>query len=185
MLLLMFPKQCKMTEFYKFATLARLLVLVVLFLSITACSQEKGKKLAVGDSAPGFSLQTLDGDNISLSEMQGSPVLIRFFLTDCKYCRADTPIFNEFYTRYKDKGLGVFYIDSLGVDTKVVRSFVKELGILFPVAQDRGGEVTAKYLVRALPQTIVLDPEHKITAAILGGVAEQELSQLLSPYFNE
>jgi hypothetical protein len=34
-----------------------------------------------------------------------------------------------------------------------------------------------------LPQTIVLNPEHKIAAAILGGVSEQELDALLSPHF--
>ena len=76
----------------------------------------------------------------------------------------------------------VFYIDSLGIEPKVVRAFTRELGIVFPVAQDKGGKVSASYQVKVLPQTIVLDPEHKIIAAILGGVSEQQLSQLLSPF---
>lgn len=159
---------------------------LLFFLSISAlvisCSQEESERLKMGDSAPNFSLQDLNGNVVNLSEMKGSPVLIRFFLTDCKYCRADTPVFNEFYVKYKQKGLNVLYIDSLGIDPKVVETFAKELGILFPVAQDREGEVTLKYMVRALPQTIVLDPEHKIIAAILGGVSDQELTELLSPY---
>ena len=120
-----------------------------------------------------------------MSELKGSPVLLRFFLTDCKYCRADTPVFNDLYTKYHSKGLQVLYIDSLGVDQNVVKTFVRELGILFPVAQDQGGKVSARYNVRALPQTIVLDPDHKIIAAILGGVSEPELTSLLSTYFPE
>ena len=165
--------------------LSRILVLVLLVicLLLSSCSPEKAKKLAIGDNAPPFSLQSLGGDPINISDMKGSPVLLRFFLTDCKYCRADTPVFNDFYTKYREQGLKVLYIDSLGVQPKVVETFVRELGILFPVAQDREGEVTLKYMVRALPQTIVLDPEHKIKAAILGGVSEQELTRLLSPYF--
>ena len=162
-----------------------LLICLLLPMLLTSCSQENVKKLEVGDSAPVFSLQDLDGNTFNLSDLKGSPVLLRFFLTDCKFCRADTPVFNDFYTRYHKKGLQVLYIDSLGIDQKVVKAFVKELGIVFPVAQDIGGTVSSSYSVRALPQTIVLDPEHTIIAAILGGVSEPELTQLLSPYFSE
>jgi len=162
-----------------------LLVCLLLPMLLTACSQEETKKLEVGDSAPAFTLQDLDGNIFNLSDLKGSPVVLRFFLVDCKFCRADTPVFNEFYTQYHKKGLQMLYIDSLGIDQKVVEGFVNELGILFPVAQDEGGTVSSSYNVRALPQTIVLDPEHKIIAAILGGVSEPELTQLLSPYFSE
>lgn len=163
-----------------------LLFLALLFpLLFSACSGEKFKKLEIGDKAPVFSLESLDGKTFNLADHKGSPVLLRFFLTDCTYCRADTPVFNDFYTRYRDKGLQVLYIDSLGIDRKVLETFARELGILFPVAPDKGGAVSAGYNVRALPQTIVLDPDHKIIAAILGGVSEAELARLLSPYFPE
>ncbi|MCL7486575.1 MAG: TlpA family protein disulfide reductase [Desulfobulbaceae bacterium] len=165
----------------------RLLCISLLLFSMlsAACSQEKVTKLRIGDQAPAFTLQDLEGKTMRLSDMKGSPVLLRFFLTDCKYCRADTPVFNDFYTRYHANGLQVLYIDSLGTNLKVVEAFVKELGILFPVAQDKGGAVSSSYMVRALPQTIVLDPDHNIIAAILGSVSEAELTQLLSPYFSE
>ena len=159
-----------------------LLFLLVSSLLIPACSSQPENKLAVGDSAPLFSLQSIDGKSLNLEDLKGSPVLLRFFLTDCKFCRADTPVFNDFYKKYNKKGLKVLYVDSLGIEEKTVKAFAKELGILFPVAQDHGGEVTRNYRVRALPQTIVLDPEHKIQAAILGGVSTEELNRLLSPY---
>lgn len=161
------------------------LFILVSCLLVSGCSSQKEKRLAIGDSAPPFSLKSLDGETLDLAKMKGSPVILRFFLTDCKYCRADTPIFNDFYTKYKDKGLNVLYIDSLGIEPKIARAFVKELGILFPVAQDVGGDVTKKYNVKALPQTIVLGPEQKIQAAILGGVSAEELNRLLAPYFSE
>lgn len=158
-------------------------IFLLLPMLLAACNQEKGRMLKVGDSAPAFSIQTLDGATINLADLKGSPVLLRFFLTDCKFCRADTPVFNAFYTQYRQKGLQVLYVESLGIDRKVVQAFVKELGIVFPVAQDKGGIVSSSYKVRALPQTIVLNPEHTIVAAILGGVSEPELTQLLAPFF--
>lgn len=160
-------------------------ILFLLPFLLAACSQEPVSKLKIGDTAPAFSLQDLDGNRISLAELKGSPVLLRFFLTDCNYCRADTPVFNDFYTRYHQQGLQVLYIDSLGVELQIVKTFAKELGILFPVAQDLGGTVSASYNVRMLPQTIVLDPDHTIIAAILGGVSEAELANLLSPYLQQ
>jgi peroxiredoxin len=175
-----------------FAQLEKTMIKRLLFISLllflilsAACSQEKANKLQIGDQAPVFTLQDLEGKTMRLSDMKGSPVLLRFFLTDCKYCRADTPVFNDFYTRYHANGLQVLYIDSLGTNVEVVEAFVKELGILFPVAQDKDGTVSSDYQVRALPQTIVLDPQHTIIAAILGSVSEAELTRLLSPYFSE
>ena len=167
------------------STFSGFVIFLVICTMLMACSEEKGKKPQIGEPAPIFSIQDLEGNIFDLAKVKGSPVLLRFFLTDCKYCRADTPVFNDFYSQYKKHGLKVLYIDSLGVDPKVVETFAKELGILFPVAQDRDGEITSKYMVRALPQTIVLDPEHKIIAAILGGISEAELTRLLSPYLIE
>ena len=151
---------------------------------MAACGSEKKNSLEIGDLAPGFTLPDLQGNEISLSDYQNSPVIIRFFLTDCKYCRADTPVFNEYYTRYGQKGLKIVYIDSLDSDPKLLETFKKELAIEFPVLVDKGGSVSAKYNVRAMPQTVMLDPQHRIIAAILGGVSEEELHNALGPYIN-
>ena len=155
------------------------LLLVALLLS---CSEEKKENITVGDQAPGFSVTDLDGNTISLSDYQGLPVVLRFFLLDCKYCRADTPVFNDYYSRFYGKGLRVLYIDTLGTGARELQVFIKELAIAFPVARDIEGKVAADYRVKALPQTVILDPQHKIIAAIFGGVSEPELNSLLSQY---
>ncbi len=148
-----------------------------------SCSSGENKAiLKVGDQAPDFTVTDLDGKVFSLSKSLGSPVVLRFFLTDCKFCRADTPVFNEYYKRFHAKGLRIIYIDTLGVNNRELDSFRRELAIAFPVASDTSGKIAAAYSVKALPQTVVLDPQHKIIAAILGGVSEAELKHLLSPY---
>ena len=149
---------------------------------LMSCGQENEKILNIGDAAPDFTLKDLDGNEISLSAYKGSPVILRFFLTDCKFCRADTPVFNEFYNRYKSQGLTILYLDSVDMDRKLLSAFQQELKITCPIVLDIGGIVSKKYTVRALPQTIILDPQHRIVAAILGGVSEEELNSSLSPY---
>ena len=157
-------------------------LLLLALITLTGCGDNSPASLQIGDPAPTFTVQRLDGKTISLADYQGSPVVVRFFLTDCKFCRADTPILNDYYARYSSKGLRVLYIDTLGIDQVALETFVRELAIKFPVARDVDGKATASYRVRALPQTIVLSPDHKIIAAILGGVSEPELNRLLSPY---
>jgi peroxiredoxin len=149
---------------------------------LLSCSQDNEKILNIGDEAPGFTLKDLDGNEISLSAYKGAPVILRFFLTDCKFCRADTPVFNKYYERYKSQGLKILYLDSVDMDRKTLAAFQQELQITCPIVLDMGGIVSKKYTVRALPQTIILNPQHRIVAAILGGVSEEELNSSLSPY---
>jgi len=160
-----------------------IVLLLVIFL-LAACGEEQQPRVQIGDSAPQFTLRDLDGKPVSLSDYSGSPVVLRFILIDCKYCRADTPAFKQVYARYGEQGLGMMYIESMGEDPAVLEAFANNLALTFPTLRDVGGEVASSYTVKALPQTIVLDPEHTITAAILGGVSEQELQALLEPYFD-
>ena len=158
-----------------------LLATLSVLLSVS-CSQEKNTPLKVGDQGPEFSLQDLDGEVFTLSQHKGVPVVMRFFLTDCKFCKADTPIFNEFHTSYGATELAMIYIDSLSVGSMALEAFRKEHGIRFPIADDPGGSVSKEYKVKALPQTVILDPQHKIIAAVLGGISREELQNILAPY---
>jgi peroxiredoxin len=156
--------------------LAGILLALLLF---AGCGQPE-KKLRIGDPAPAFSATSIDGESVSLAAYRGKPVILRFWSTDCKYCRADTPIFNRYFDRYREKGLRVVYVNTESTVAEV-REFVEDLEIVFPVVAE-GGAIAGKYQVRIVPQTIVLDPDHRIVAAILGGVSEEELQDLLGSY---
>lgn len=154
---------------------------LLLLLLISGCSQEKSITLKIGDKAPLFSVQDIENNNVSMDNYAGNPVVLRFWSTDCKYCRADTPIFNEYFNKYKKDGLKVVYINN-SADIATVRDFVEDLEIPFPVVLDADGKITASYNVKLVPQTIIISPEQKILAAILGGVSEAELKNLIGPY---
>ena len=148
---------------------------------LTSCGDEPPKVIRMGDQAPTFTANDLQGQAVALENHAGKPVVLRFFLPDCKYCRADTAACNDYYQTYKAKGLGVIYINT---DPKPgeVQKFVNELKITFPVVLDPDRKIADQYRVQVVPQTIVLDPAHRVIGAILGGVSKEELDKLLSPF---
>ena len=169
----MFPSQ-------KISILFAALAIVLL----GACGQQGPERgsLVVGDTAPDFTVVDMRGDRFSLRDWAGHPVILRFWSTDCQYCRADTPVFNDYYNKYKEQGLPVVYLNT-GATAAEVTEFVRELAIPFPVVMDEGGRVAGLYRVKVVPQTIIIDPQQKIVAAILGGVGQAELEELIGKYF--
>jgi peroxiredoxin len=157
----------------------RVFFVVVLVFALAGCSQDDPTaRLKLGDPSPDFKIEDLSGKPVRLSELQGRPVVIRFFIVDCKFCKADTPVFNDYYIKHKDQGLVVLYLTST-VNRKLVERFAEELKIPFQVAIDYGKVVSKLFNVKAEPQTIMLDSDHFIRGAILGGVTEPEFDEIL------
>lgn len=157
--------------------------IVVSILLLNGCSGDNKKAIRTGDILPPFSGTDLKGRNFSLESHKGSPVIIRFFLIDCPYCKADTPIFNKFYEKYRKKGFEIVYINNNGTTSDEVQNFIDELDIRFPVIYDPKGKLAQKYNVKVQPLALILSPEHKLLAALMGGVSEAELAELLDQYF--
>ena len=164
--------------------------LIIVFLSLVAgvlllsgCSGDNKKAIRTGDTLSPFSATDLGGKTFSLTSHKDSPVIVRFFLLNCPYCKADTPIFNKFYDKYRQKGLEIVYINNNGSHAEEVQEFADELNIDFPVIFDPEGKIAKQYNIKVQPLTLILSPEHKLLAALLGGVSEAELAELLDQYF--
>src|SRR5258708_2650859 len=56
---------------------------------------------------PPFELKDVDGKTVKLSDYKGKVVLLNFWATWCAPCKLEIPWFEEFQTRYKDKGFEV------------------------------------------------------------------------------
>jgi len=157
-----------------------LLGIAVILPLLNGCNNQK--PIRVNDILEPFSGTDLKGNNISLASYKNQPVIIRFFLVNCTYCIADTHVFNEFYDTYHPKGLETVYINNDAANVSEVEKFSDTLAIPFPVIYDPKGRISRKYNVKMQPLTLVLSPEHKILAALLGGVSEGQLDELLEPY---
>ena len=84
----------------------------------------------------------IQGGPVTLSELRGRVVLIRFFMdADCPYCQATAPTLNEFHELFADDGLVVIGMytpkpEPRAVSAEEVRRYVKSYGFAFPVAID-------------------------------------------------
>ncbi len=155
------------------------LLLLSVLVTLTGCGQSQPSgKIEIGGPAPDFAGVDLQGNPFALADFAGKPVIIRFWSTECKFCRADTPVFNEVYAKFHDKGLQMAYVNTLS-NLQQVNEFVADLAIMFPVIMDTNGDIARSYHVKLVPQTIIIDKTHTIAAAILGGVSEVEIMDLL------
>ncbi|MGB3209525.1 MAG: TlpA disulfide reductase family protein [Desulforhopalus sp.] len=158
-------------------------VMLLFLLFLLGCVEGgKVKPLQLGDTAPDFAVKDLSGNVTVLSNLEGGPVIVRFFETNCRFCKADTPAFTKYYNEHKDDGLQVLYIGSFYENAETLQSFVDEMDIVFPVALDKAAGLADLYDIRAYPQTIFISPDRKILAALLGGVGEAELQEILGKY---
>lgn len=119
----------------------------------------------IGKPASDFTLTSLDGRPVSLSDYKGKVVLVNFWATWCPSCATAMPEHQQIYQRYgrpagDGQPAGDFVI--LGVnlqeDPDWVEEFVDSLGITFPILLDRDGRITSRqYQVSAMPTSFIID----------------------------
>jgi peroxiredoxin len=132
--------------------------------------------LAVGNAAPDFELQALDGTTVKLSDFQGKPVLLTFGATWCPDCRAETPVLEDLHRKNSD--LVILSVDSKEA-SDVVQGYVDESGITYPVLLDRDGSVNQLYQVFAIPTVLFIDGDGVIRAKIIEKVTPEILEEKL------
>lgn len=129
-----------------------------------------------GFRAPAFSLATLDGENLSLNDFAGRPVLINLWASWCGPCRAEMPAIQRVYDTYQDQGFTVLAVNMTAQDNPAAaRAFVEEYGLTFPVLLDTTGEVGRLYENRALPSSFFVRPDGSIAEVIIGGPMAEAL----------
>lgn len=154
--------------------------LFLLVFLLTGCQPaEESKELHLGDTAPDFAIKTMDGDVIVLSSLKGQGVILRFFETNCRFCKADTPAFIDYYNKVGKEKLTVLYVGSFYESEDSLRAFTEELGVNFPVAMDQNGRLAKQYNILAYPQTLFIGKNMELLAAILGGVGSAELEEIM------
>jgi cytochrome c biogenesis protein CcmG/thiol:disulfide interchange protein DsbE len=123
-----------------------------------------------GFFAPDFTLGTLQGEQVKLSELRGKIVMVNFWTTWCPPCRAETPALETSYKSYKDSDVVILGVNLTDQDSlKDVESFVQEFGLTYPILLDRDGVVGLLYQLNGLPTTFFISREGIIRTVVVGG----------------
>jgi len=115
----------------------------------------------VKGQAPNFTLKSLRGDNIKLSEHRGEVVMLNFWATYCDTCKDAFPLLNDIYLKYRNEGFTLLSINT-EKDMKKITGFLRGLAVAFPVLLDTTHEVSDKYEVAALPSTYIIDRDGQL-----------------------
>ncbi len=119
--------------------------------------------LTVGNRAPEFSLPTIEGGTVSLSELlTKGPVLLAFFKVSCPVCQYAFPFFERMYE--SNRGVNVTFLGISQDNARDTRLFMKEFGVTFPVALDdpKNYAVSNAYGLTNVPTLFYIDPSGEI-----------------------
>ena len=129
---------------------------------------EAAKALEVGNEAPDFTLQDINGQPLSLSSLRGKYVVIDFWGSWCTWCMKGMPKMKKYYKKYKEK------MEILGIDCNETEKMWKEAVRLnrLPwkhVINAKGEDsVLTLYAVDGFPTKMVIDPEGRIARLFVG-----------------
>jgi peroxiredoxin len=129
-----------------------------------------------GYLAPDFSLQTLDGKVVTLSEFKGQPVLLNMWASWCTPCKYEMPAIQVIYEEFKDQDFVVLAVNLTKKDVlSSVESFVEAHKLSFPILLDQDGRVEETYQLRGLPTSFFIDRDGIIQSVVIGGPMTEEV----------
>jgi peroxiredoxin len=137
------------------------------------------KDIGVGQSAPAISQTTPEGKTVSLADYRGKYVLVDFWASWCKPCRAENPALTKVYNEYKSRNFDILGVSLDGENGKWLKAIEDDHLPWTQVSDLKGVQNTAaqRYAVNAIPQNFLVGPDGKIVAVNLHG---QELGATLA-----
>lgn len=142
-------------------------------------SSSGGEAPAIGDTAPDFTLENLEGNRVSLSGLRGKPVIVNFWASWCGPCRIEMPELEEAYEARREQGLEILAINREEPPEVVRNFFYDELDLTFTPLLDTEAAVANRYQVFNLPTTFFIDKMGTITAVHRGPLTENQIASYL------
>jgi peroxiredoxin len=128
-----------------------------------------------GTLAPDFSLKSLDGQQVRLSQYRGKAVLLNFWATWCAPCKIEMPWFVDLQRQYAPQGLQVIGIAMDDSGEAVIANFAKEMAVNYPVLIGKESVGDAYGGVEFLPTTFFIDRQGKVVDRVFGLVSHSDI----------
>ena len=136
---------------------SRFLLFGLLAITLSACSSFANQQSdsatqvpeeaqhSIGEAAPDFHLQDLQGESLQFSSLKGKMVVMHFATTWCPFCNAEAPHLEALYQAYKDQGVEVLIVDVKEPQELVQQKLQDRFQFSFPLLLDEDGSVAASY----------------------------------------
>ena len=130
---------------------------------------------------PDITLTDLEGNEVSLYDFRGKPVVMNFWATWCGPCKSELP---EFQTQYEKFGSDVhFLMVNLGENFSDLWgdavSLIQDGGYTFPVYFDDEAEAAASFGITSIPVTVFIDAEGYLVNGQIGAMDGETLEDAI------
>jgi len=159
-------------------------LMLVIGLRIARHPRQSSALQLKGEMAPDFSLQSLDGKTIHLSDYRGKAVLLNFWATWCAPCKIEMPWFVELQKQYGPEGLQIVGVAMDDASPKEIGDFAKEMGVNYPVLIGKEAVGEAYGGVQFLPESFYIDRNGKVLDRAFGlkgrGEIEDNIKKIIA-----
>ena len=153
-----------------------LVVAVMLYFGVHGARRPTVPRFTQSTPAPDFTLESLDGKNLRLSDFRGKAVLLNFWATWCSPCKIEMPWFVELQNKYGPQGFQVVGIAMDDASKDDIAKFAKDMGVNYTILLGKESVGDQYGGVPALPESFFIGRDGKIVDKIIGlkGKAEIE-----------
>ena len=125
--------------------------------------------------APSFTLKSLDGKTVSLSDYKGKAVLLNFWATWCGPCKLEMPWLIALQKKYAAQGFTVLGVSEDDPPTKNVSDFATKMGVDYPVLMSDDKLNKAYGGIDYLPTSYYIGRDGKVVVEAGGLISESEM----------
>jgi peroxiredoxin len=143
--------------------------------ALTAASGTGLSGISFDAAPPNFAIPTKHGTEY-LSDLRGRVVVIDFWATWCDACTEEMKYFVRAKQTYGDRVAVVTISDEL---PDVAASYFRTWNITLPLVEDGDGAINRLYSIDKIPDTLVLDPQGRVSYVSVGGLSWDELNQAI------
>lgn len=141
-------------------------------------------RLTQSTVAPDFSLESLEGKSMRLSDLRGKAVLLNFWATWCVPCKIEMPWFVDLQKEYGAQGLQVVGVAMDEASKEDIAKFAKDMGVNYPILLGKEAVGDAYGGVPALPESFFIGRDGKMVDKIIGLKGKGEIEDSIRKALN-
>lgn len=161
------------------ATLLLAGAVIVMALVLQGCSEADDGPIVAGSSAPGFTLTSLEGQQVSLSDYEGRPVLVNFWASWCPPCRDEFPELAKAREAHLDSGFEILGVTRNDAAEKS-REFAEASGAEWPILPDPDDAAWEAFSPVGVPTSYFIDPDGVVQRVHIGPLSGEQLGDHLA-----